>query len=69
MTAHIQRFVNRLRAAEQRNSRDMTISLGEARDLHADITRLLAVVHEIREQTRANTPTSADSAEISGGSF
>ena len=66
MSLHINRFVDRIRAAEGRNQRDLVMTLTEARDLHADITKILLLVEELRRPA----PTSgADSVEIDGGSF
>lgn len=41
MNIHINKFVDRVRAFESRGMREFTMSMQEARDLHADITRLL----------------------------
>ena len=41
MSQHINRFIDRLRQAENRQQRDLVLSINDARDLHADITRLL----------------------------
>lgn len=41
MPSPIERFLDRVRAAETRNQREIVITITEARDLHADITRLL----------------------------
>lgn len=41
MSSPIDRFLDRVRAAESRQQREITLSIMEARDLHADITRLL----------------------------
>ena len=41
MSSPIERFLENVRAAESRNQRELIMSLVQARDLHADITRLL----------------------------
>jgi hypothetical protein len=41
MTSPIERFLQQVRAAESRNQREIVMPLMQARDLHADITRLL----------------------------
>lgn len=70
MTMHIQKFVDRVRAAEARGMKDLNMTLQEAKDLHADITRLLLSLQTLHE-TRANKP--ADDAtlqvQITGGNF
>ena len=68
MLLHINKFVDRLKAAEGRALRELTLSLSEARDLHADITRLLVIVQDLHEQKQANTAETVD-LEVDGGSF
>jgi hypothetical protein len=41
MSSPIERFLDNVRAAESRNQRELVLPLAQARDLHADITRLL----------------------------
>jgi hypothetical protein len=67
---HIQRFVDRLRGFEARGAKDFIMSMSDAKDLHADITRLLLDLHTRHE----NTPNTSDqdqviSVEIGGGTF
>lgn len=66
---HINRFIDRIKSAEARQTRDVMMTLGEARDLHADIMRLLLIVEELR--TTAQKPQAAEvvQVEIQGGSF
>ena len=70
MTIHLQRFVDRVRGAEARGTRDFTMSMTDAKDLHADITRLLLDLHMLKE-TIADKPNSdqAVAVEITGGTF
>jgi hypothetical protein len=65
MTMHIARFVDRIKAAESRGQRDMVMSLQDAKDLHADITKLLLVLQDTA--TVRSAPPSE--IEIQGGSF
>ena len=41
MSLHISRFVDRLKSFEARGQRDFSMPIQDARDLHADITKLL----------------------------
>ena len=41
MSSSIERFLSEVRAAESRQQREVVLTLQQARDLHADITRLL----------------------------
>ena len=68
MLLHINKFIDRVRAAEGRASREVAMSLVEARDLHADITRLLVIVQDLHERQQA-TPTDAGTIEVHGGRF
>jgi hypothetical protein len=70
MTIHLQRFVDRVRGAEARGTRDFTMSMTDAKDLHADITRLLLDLHMLKETIaykRNSEP--AEAVEITGGTF
>lgn len=63
---HINRFLDRLRTAESRQQRDVILTVQEARDLHADITRLLL---RVEQQESSKSDTQITSIEVSGGSF
>lgn len=67
MSLHIHRFVDSIKAHEARGQRDFMMSLRDAKDLHADITKLLTTL----EQLRAQQARGADVIEvqITGGSF
>lgn len=70
MSLHINRFLDRLRAAESRQQRDVTMTLTEARDLHADITRLLMTVEDLRSHvTQQNDQQEVVTINVEGGSF
>ena len=68
MLLHINKFVDKLKAAEGRALREVTMSLSEARDLHADITRLLVIVQDLHEQ-QPNKNNQPSTIEIDGGRF
>ena len=70
MSTHLQRFVDRLRGFEARGSKEFSMNINDAKDLHADITRLLIelntlreTLHNVKEQEQSNN------IEISGGKF
>ena len=69
MTLHLQKFVDRVRGHEARGSRDFVMTLAEAKDMHADITRLLLELHELREQASKPTADEVITVQIGGGSF
>ena len=67
---HINRYLDRLKAANDRNQRDFTMSIADARDLHADITKLLVALQEYHERSTAATQNnSVLNVEVDGGSF
>jgi hypothetical protein len=69
MTMHIQKFVDRVRGHEARGARDFVMTMNEARDLHADITRLLISLQTLQEQATKNNNTEVVQVEIGGGQF
>ena len=69
MTIHLKKFVDRVRGQEARGARDLVMTMNEARDLHADITRLLLVLQNLQEQQIKTANTDVVKVEIQGGSF
>ena len=69
MSMHIQRFVDRLRGFEARGSRDFTMSITDAKDLHSDITRLLLDLQTVKETAIKATQEETITVEMNGGSF
>ena len=66
MSLHINRFIDRVRSSEHRGQRDFTMTMAEARDLQADLAKLLLALHTA---TQTNTTAETGSLEIDGGSF
>jgi hypothetical protein len=67
MSLHINRFVDSIKAHEARGQRDFVMSLRDAKDLHADITKLLLTLNAMREQhTQDNQVVEV---QITGGDF
>jgi hypothetical protein len=69
MSIHIQKFIERVQGFEARAAKDFTMSMKDAKDLHADITRLLLTVNQLREMTVAAQQNDKISIEVEGGSF
>jgi len=70
MSLHITRFLDKVRAAESRQQREVSLTLPEARDLHADITRLLLIMEQLREPLNQSTNSNEiQQIEVQGGSF
>ena len=69
MTVHLQKFVDRVRGHEARGARDFVMSMADAKDLHADVTRLLLVLQTLQEQAKTETKEEVITVQMDGGSF
>jgi DNA-binding protein YbaB len=67
MSMHINRFIDNLKAHEARGQKDFTISMRDAKDLHADITKLLITLEQMRVQQSRGAEIVE--VQITGGSF
>jgi len=47
---HINKFIDKIKMLESRQAKNLTMSLQEAKDLHADITKLLLVLEELHSK-------------------
>jgi hypothetical protein len=68
MSLHINRFIDLIKAQESRGGRDINMSLKDAKDLHADITKLLLVLESLRSQHDAPRDE-VIKVELTGGTF
>jgi len=67
MSLHINRFVDSIKAHESRGQKDLSMPLKDAKDLHADITKLLLVLEQLRQTNgKINDVIQVD---ITGGTF
>lgn len=69
MSLHINRFVDSIKAHEARGQRDFAMSLRDAKDLHADITKLLLALESIRSQHNQTPSDEIVKVELTGGTF
>ena len=70
MTLHIQKFIDRVRGFDSKGSKDFVMSINDAKDLHADITRLLIDLQNLRENTMLkDTGEEVITVKMDGGSF
>ncbi len=67
MSLHIHRFVDSVKAHEARGQRDFAMPMRDAKDLHADITKLLITLEQMREQSTRDSEIVE--LQITGGSF
>lgn len=69
MTMHLTKFVDRVRGQEARGVKDFVMSMTDAKDLHADITRLLIELHDLREQLAQAPQQDIITVKMDGGTF
>jgi hypothetical protein len=67
MSMHINRFVDAIKAHESRAAKDFVMPMRDAKDLHADITKLLLLVNDL--QSRLTAAAEVTQVELQGGSF
>lgn len=69
MTIHINRFVERLQGYEARGARDFIMSMADAKGIHADITKLLLEMENLRESVAKADSEQVITVQVDGGSF
>ena len=52
---HITNFIDKIKFFDSKNSKDFVIPLREAKNLHADITKLLLVLQELQNKEEQDT--------------
>jgi hypothetical protein len=66
---HLSKFIDRVQGQDARGSKDFVMTMADAKLLHADITRLLMELHNLK-QKEENTPTEPFvTVRMDGGSF
>ena len=66
MSIHINRFIDNVKAHESRGAKDFVMPMRDAKDLHADITKLLLVVTQLQQDSQKEQVITV---ELSGKSF
>ena len=69
MSIHLQRFVERLQGFEARGARDFIMPITDAKGMHADLTRLLLELTDLKEAAVATQDDNVISVKMDGGSF
>jgi len=69
MTIHLSKFVERVQGQQARGAREFIMSMKDAQDLHADITRLLLELRALREQTVQTLQQEEITVKMDGGTF
>lgn len=65
---HIQQFVDRILGNDARGMKDFTMSMTDAKNLHADITKMMAELIKLRGNPE-KSKEEVIKVEMSGGSF
>lgn len=69
MSIHINRFIERLQGYEARGARDFIMSMADAKGIHADITKLLLEMENLRESADKNNADQVITVQMDGGGF
>ena len=69
MSLHLQKFIDRVRGHEARGLKDFIMPMSDAKDMHADITRLLLELHDLREKIKNSNTEDVITVKMNGGSF
>ena len=69
MSLHINRFIDSIKAHESRNAKDFMCPMRDAKDLHADITKLLLTVTDLQARVQALQQESVITVEVAGRDF
>jgi len=69
MSIHINRFVDSVKAHEARAQRDFIMSMRDAKDLHADITKLLLTMTDLQNRLLTAQQQEVITVELGGKDF
>jgi hypothetical protein len=69
VSIHLHRFVERLQGFEARGAKDFTMSMSDAKSMHADLTNLLLELNRLKEAAVSTRKDEVISVNIDGGSF
>jgi hypothetical protein len=69
MSIHLQKFIERLQGFEARGAKDFIMPITDAKGMHADLTRLLLDLTELKETAVAAKKDEILTVKMDGGSF
>ena len=69
MSIHLQKFIERLQGFEARGAKDFIMPITDAKGMHADLTRLLLDLTELKETALAAKKDEILTVKMDGGSF
>ena len=69
LSLHINRFIDRVQGQDARGGRDLVLTMTEAKDLLADITRLLLDLQTARSTAVNTNSEETITIQMDGGSY
>ena len=69
MTMHLNKFIERVQGHEARGARDFMMSMADAKNMHADLTKLLLELHQLRETRQKDNQEPVINVVMDGGNF
>jgi len=66
---HLQKFIDRVQGTDARGLKDLSISLTDAKAMHAELTRILLELQTLRENAARRPEEEVIQVAITGGSF
>ena len=66
---HIRRFIDKMSAADSKQTKDLVLPMLDARGLRDDITKLLSDLHELTANKNKEDEDVVVQVEIKGGAF
>jgi len=66
---HLNKFIDRVQGHDSRGAKDFVMSMSDAKDLHADITRLLLELHDLRASVTKPEENQTITVKMDGGTF
>lgn len=65
---HLQKFIDRVQGHEARGQKDFVMSMTDARAMHADLTRLLLELNELKQPKNTDKEEVIE-VKVTGGKF
>jgi hypothetical protein len=69
MSIHLQKFIDRIQGFEARGAKDFTMPMTDAKGMHADLTRILLELTNLKEAAVLTQNDEVISVKMEGGSF
>jgi hypothetical protein len=66
---HLQKFIDRVQGADARGLKDINIGVSDAKAMHAEITRLLLELENLKQTAVQQPKEEVIQVSVNGGSF